>query len=96
MRILWHYYNGVRSLNTVNLSQKIWPWLDLEAISRADMMTTSPTTQYSVPGVMTPAQPGGPLIDSCHQIPCKFNGKWVGTLCNREAKGARRPPDPLS
>jgi hypothetical protein len=22
-----------------------------------------------------------------HQIPCKFNGKWVGMLWNREAKG---------
>ena len=45
-----------------------------------------------VPGVIPPGQPGGPSIDNCHQIPCKFNGKWVGTLCNREAKGTRRPP----
>jgi hypothetical protein len=27
-------------------------------------------------------------------MPYKFNGKGVGILCNREAKGAGRPPGP--
>ena len=33
----------------------------------------------------------GPAVGSFHQIPCKFNGKWVGLLWNREAKGAGPP-----
>ena len=46
--------------------------------------------------VMAPAQPGGPWIGDCHQIPCKFNGQWTGYPWNREAKGAGRPPGPMS
>ena len=30
------------------------------------------------PRVMTFAQSGGPKVGSFHQIPCKFNRKWVG------------------
>jgi hypothetical protein len=42
---------------------------------------------------MTSAQPGGAKINAgdFHWIPCKFNRKWVGILCNREAKKAGRP-----
>ena len=47
-----------------------------------------------VPGVITPAQPGGPKVGNIHYIPCKFNRKWVGILCNHEAKGTGRPPSP--
>jgi hypothetical protein len=43
-------------------------------------------------GAITPAQPGGPKVGNFHQIPCKFSEQWVGILCNREAKGAARPP----
>jgi hypothetical protein len=47
-----------------------------------------------VPGVITPAQSGGPKAGNLHSIPCKFNRKWVGTRCNREAKGPGGPPGP--
>jgi hypothetical protein len=39
------------------------------------------------PGVTTPGQSGGPKVGNFHQTPRKFNGEWVGILCNREAKG---------
>ena len=48
----------------------------------------------SLPGVITPAQPGGPKAGNLHQIPCGFNSKWVGIIYSREAKGAGRPPAP--
>ena len=36
-------------------------------------------------------------MGSFHQIPRRFNGEWVGSLWNRETKGAGRPPwSPLS
>ena len=44
--------------------------------------------------MINPVQPGGPAVGSFHQTPCKFNGKWVGMLWNREVKGAGRPPGP--
>jgi hypothetical protein len=36
----------------------------------------------------------GPTVGDSHAIPCRFNGRWVGTLWNRRAKdkGAGRPP----
>jgi hypothetical protein len=33
-------------------------------------------------------------VGNFHQIPCRFNGKRVGMLWNREAKGAGRPSGP--
>ena len=44
------------------------------------------------PEVITAAQPGGPKVGNVHSIPCNFNRKWVGILCNRAAKGAVRSP----
>jgi hypothetical protein len=35
-----------------------------------------------MPGVITPCQPGWPNVGNFHQIPYKFNGKWVGMLWN--------------
>jgi hypothetical protein len=35
--------------------------------------------------------------DNCHQIPCRFNGKWVGILWNRDRpRGPGGPPGPLT
>jgi hypothetical protein len=48
------------------------------------------------PGVIIPAQPGGPSVGNVHSIACKCSGKWAGTLNNRQAKGALGPPGPLS
>jgi hypothetical protein len=45
----------------------------------------------AVPGVITPGQPGGPTVGNVHQIERILNGKWVGILRNRQAKGAVRP-----
>jgi hypothetical protein len=41
------------------------------------------------PGVVIPRQP---KVGIFHSTPCKFNRKWVGILCNREATGAGWPP----
>jgi hypothetical protein len=49
-------------------------------------------TTPAQPGVTTPAQPGGPTVGNFHENPCNFDEKWVGILCNREAKGGRAPP----
>ena len=34
--------------------------------------------ELSLPGGITPGQPGGPAVGSFHSIPCQCNGKWVG------------------
>jgi hypothetical protein len=46
-----------------------------------------------LPRLITPSQPGGPTyqVGNFQWIPCKTNGKWVGILWNRQAKGAGRP-----
>jgi hypothetical protein len=69
-----------------------------ECAGRASSRATAncPLPSQSSPGVVTPAQPGGPTTGNFHQIAWRSNGKWVGILCNREAKGAGRPPWPPS
>jgi hypothetical protein len=47
-----------------------------------------------LPGVITPAQPGGRTVGNFQRIPCKLNGKWVAFLWNRWAKGPGGAPGP--
>ena len=42
--------------------------------------------------MITPAQPGAPSVRSFQEIAWKRNGKWVGSLWNRQTKGPGRPP----
>jgi hypothetical protein len=66
--------------------------------SRPPPMAPSTSAVCSSPGVITllTGRPRGHTIGNFHQIPCGFNGKRVGTLCNREPKGGRAAPLPLS
>jgi hypothetical protein len=50
------------------------------------------------PRMITSAQPGGPAVGNFHQIPCKFNGTWVGILWDwyfGRPRGAGGPRAPL-
>jgi hypothetical protein len=51
-----------------------------------------PIAAVAPPGVITPSQPEGTTVGHFHQIPYKFNEKWVGIiLWTRQAKGAGPP-----
>ena len=60
--------------------------------TEVDLAGAVVTVEQHVPGVITPAQPGGPVVGNSHQLPCWFNERWVGIVCNRQTKGAGRPP----
>jgi hypothetical protein len=67
--------------------------LDRSSLPRAAGLMDTAKSMYK-PGVITPGQPGRAVVGNFHQIPCKFNGKWVGMPWNREAKAAGRVPWP--
>ena len=67
-----------------------------KASTAARTVAAHVASSATLPGVITPAQPGGPKKGNFYPIPCRFNRKWVlGVLCNREAEGGSGPLPPL-
>ncbi len=74
--------------NTAVQNDRAWPPRTPQELSRGRGLLDA---RIAVPEVITPGQPEGTAVGN-HQIPCRFNEKWVGIIYNREAKGAGQGP----